>query len=149
MDYKIKSPAPSSPFIEESASLFSFIPQTSPPPTDPVTVPRLQPIDYILNSGDTDDDATSLYSSPPISLRFDIPVLKEVEAIMDPAAFTIVRFTVSAIPFLPFALGLRTSDAGRASFISMFIVIVVPIIDGMLGVVIPARTWFGALMSII
>nr|XP_043608283.1 uncharacterized protein LOC122580075 [Erigeron canadensis] len=107
----------------------------------------------------------------------DIPVLKEVEAIMDPATFTVVRFTVSAIPFLPFvwrswddvqtrnsgtelgfwvslgyltqALGLLTSDAGRASFISMFTVIVVPIIDGMLGAVIPARTWFGALMSII
>ncbi|CAI9296881.1 unnamed protein product [Lactuca saligna] len=107
----------------------------------------------------------------------DIPVLKEVEAIMDPAAFTVVRFTVSAIPFLPFvwrswgdvqirnsgielgfwvslgylmqALGLLTSDAGRASFISMFTVIVVPLIDGILGAVIPARTWFGALMSII
>lgn len=25
----------------------------------------------------------------------------------------------------------------------------VPLIDGMLGAVIPARTWFGALMSII
>ncbi|KVI05461.1 uncharacterized protein LOC112525356 [Cynara cardunculus var. scolymus] len=107
----------------------------------------------------------------------DIPVLKEVEAVMDPAAFTAVRFVVSAIPFLPFAwrawgdvqirnsgielglwvslgylmqaLGLVTSDAGRASFISMFTVIVVPLIDGMLGAVIPARTWFGALMSII
>ncbi|KAL9996658.1 putative EamA domain-containing protein [Helianthus debilis subsp. tardiflorus] len=107
----------------------------------------------------------------------DIPVLKEVEAVMDPAAFTVVRFTVTAIPFLPFAwrawgdvqirnsglelgfwvslgyimqaFGLLTSDAGRASFISMFTVIVVPLIDGMLGAVIPARTWFGALMSII
>ncbi|KAL4574400.1 hypothetical protein LXL04_021229 [Taraxacum kok-saghyz] len=107
----------------------------------------------------------------------EIPVLKEVEAIMDPAAFTVVRFTVSAIPFLPFvwrswgdvqirnsgmelgfwvslgylmqALGLLTSDAGRASFISMFTVIVVPLIDGLLGAVIPARTWFGALMSIV
>ncbi|KAI3709377.1 hypothetical protein L2E82_39138 [Cichorium intybus] len=69
MDCKIKSPAPSSPSIEESASPFSFIPQTSPPPTDPATVPRLQPIGYILNSGDTDGDATSLYLSPPISLR--------------------------------------------------------------------------------
>ncbi|KAK1416057.1 hypothetical protein QVD17_31845 [Tagetes erecta] len=107
----------------------------------------------------------------------DIPVLKEVEAGMDPAAFTAVRFVVSAIPFLPFAwrgwgdvqtrnsgielgfwvslgylmqaFGLLTSDAGRASFISMFTVIVVPLIDGMLGAVIPARTWFGALMSVI
>ena len=77
-------------------------------------------------------------------------MLKEVEAIIDPATFTVVRFVVSAIPFLPFAwrswddvetrnsgielgfwvslgyltqaLGLLTSDAGRASFISMFTV---------------------------
>lgn len=68
---------------------------------------------------------------------------------MDPAAFTAVRFTVSTIPFVPFlfrapdaqtrnaglelglwvslgylmqALGLLTSEAGRASFISMFTV---------------------------
>ncbi|KAL0424630.1 UNVERIFIED_CONTAM: hypothetical protein Sradi_0997800 [Sesamum radiatum] len=47
------------------------------------------------------------------------------------------------------ALGLLTSDAGRASFITMFTVIVVPLIDGMLGSAIPARTWFGTLMSIV
>jgi len=34
----------------------------------------------------------------------NITVVKEVEAIMDPAAFTVVRFVVSAIPFLSFAL---------------------------------------------
>ena len=28
-------------------------------------------------------------------------------------------------------------------------VIVVPLLDGMLGAVIPARTWFGALMSVV
>ncbi|KAM7277348.1 hypothetical protein ACFE04_019214 [Oxalis oulophora] len=106
-----------------------------------------------------------------------IPVVKEVEATVDPAAFTVVRFAVSAIPFIPFiyrarkdvsprnagielgfwvslgylmqALGLLTSDAGRAAFISMFTVIVVPFLDGMLGAIIPTRTWFGALMSII
>ncbi|PQQ15488.1 uncharacterized protein Pyn_28881 [Prunus yedoensis var. nudiflora] len=105
----------------------------------------------------------------------DIPVIKEVEAIMDPAAFSAVRFVMSAIPFLPFvfrsrddvhtrnagmelgfwislgylleALGLLTSDAGRASFISLFTVIVVPLLDGMLGAIIPTRTWFGVLMS--
>ncbi|BFG17222.1 hypothetical protein CerSpe_034960 [Prunus speciosa] len=104
-------------------------------------------------------------------------VVKEVEAIMDPAAFTVVRFAVSAIPFIPFvfrargdihtrnagmelgfwvslgylmqALGLLTSDAGRASFISMFTVVIVPLLDGMLGAIVPTRTWFGALMSII
>lgn len=76
--------------------------------------------------------------------------MKEVEAIMDPAAFTAVRFTMSAIPFIPLvlrargdvrtrnagielgfwvslgylmqALGLLTSDSGRASFLSMFTV---------------------------
>ncbi|XP_028759054.1 uncharacterized protein LOC114717970 [Neltuma alba] len=107
----------------------------------------------------------------------NIPIVKEVEAIMSPAAFTVVRFTVSAIPFIPFilqargdartrnagielgfwvslgylmqALGLLTSDAGRASFISMFTVIVVPLIDGMLGAEIPARIWFGAIISIL
>lgn len=69
---------------------------------------------------------------------------------MDPAAFTFVRFSLAAIPFIPSlfrgwkdsstrnagielgfwvslgylmqALGLQTSDAGRASFISMFTV---------------------------
>nr|XP_043620657.1 uncharacterized protein LOC122592480 [Erigeron canadensis] len=113
---------------------------------------------------------TLLYAS-------NIPVLKEVEAVVDPAAFTVVRFAVAAIPFLPSvwrargdfptfksgaelglwaslgylmqALGLLTSDAGRASFIAMFTVIVVPLIDGMLGALIPARTWFGAFVSII
>ncbi|KAJ1418425.1 EamA domain [Sesbania bispinosa] len=107
----------------------------------------------------------------------NIPVVKEVQEIMNPAAFTCVRFALSAIPFVPFvlrgwrdsctrnagielgfwvslgylmqALGLQTSDAGRASFISMFTVIVVPLLDGMLGAVVPTRTWFGALMSIL
>jgi len=77
-------------------------------------------------------------------------VLKEVEQIVDPALFTVVRFAVTAIPFLPFilkaredcqtrsagielglwvslgylsqALGLLTSEAGQASFISAFTV---------------------------
>lgn len=107
----------------------------------------------------------------------NIPVVKEVEAIMDPATFAAVRFVVSAIPFIPFvvrargdvqtrnagielgfwvslgylmqSLGLLTSDAGRASFLSMFTVIVVPLLDGMLGATVPAHTWFGALMSIL
>ncbi|KAM2658476.1 hypothetical protein EV2_021183 [Malus domestica] len=104
-------------------------------------------------------------------------IVKEVEAVMDPAAFTVVRFAVSAIPFIPFvfqargdaqtckagielgfwvslgylmqALGLQTSDAGRASFLSMFTVVIVPLLDGMLGAIVPARTWFGAFVSII
>ncbi|KAB1205732.1 hypothetical protein CJ030_MR7G028083 [Morella rubra] len=107
----------------------------------------------------------------------NIPVVKEVEAITNPAAFTVVRFAMSAIPFIPFVLrarddfhirnagielgfwvslgylmqafGLQTSDAGRASFLVMFTVIVVPLLDGMLGAKVPALTWFGALMSIL
>lgn len=74
-------------------------------------------------------------------------MIKDVEAFTDPAYFSAVRFGVSAVPFLPFifqarnnpdirnsglelglwvslgylseALGLVTSDAGRASFISL------------------------------
>ncbi|KAJ4974987.1 hypothetical protein NE237_008161 [Protea cynaroides] len=107
----------------------------------------------------------------------DIPVLKEVEGIIDPSLFAFVRFTMSAIPFLPFmlrarddvqtrnagielgfwvsmgylmqAIGLLNSEAGRASFLSLFTVIVVPLLDGLLGATVPARTWFGALMSIV
>ncbi|GAB2279978.1 hypothetical protein Dimus_014615 [Dionaea muscipula] len=106
----------------------------------------------------------------------NIPVLKEVEAIMDPAAFSALHFAVSAIPFVPFiirsrndaqtrnagielglwvslgyfmqALGLLTSDAGRASFMTTLTVIVVPLLDGIQGAKVPTLTWFGALMSI-
>lgn len=106
-----------------------------------------------------------------------IPVVKEVEELVDPATFNVVRFAMTAIPFIPLVLykwddfeirdagielgfwvslgylmqafGLITSDAGRASFISMLTVLVVPLLDGLLGAVVPARTWFGALMSII
>nr|XP_010916522.1 uncharacterized protein LOC105041308 isoform X3 [Elaeis guineensis] len=80
----------------------------------------------------------------------DIPILKEVEEVVEPSLFTMVRFVLSAIPFIPFvlqahrdcntrsagielglwvslgylsqALGLLTSDAGHASFISAFTV---------------------------
>ncbi|XP_034680658.1 uncharacterized protein LOC117910656 isoform X2 [Vitis riparia] len=107
----------------------------------------------------------------------NIAVVKEVETVMDPAAFSAVRFAVSAIPFLPFvfrargdvqtrnaglelglwislgylveALGLLTSEAGRASFFSFITVIVVPLLDSMLGAIVPARTWFGVLMSVL
>ncbi|KAH6801778.1 hypothetical protein C2S51_033224 [Perilla frutescens var. frutescens] len=107
----------------------------------------------------------------------NIAVIKEVEAFTDPAYFSAVRFAVSTIPFLPFifkarnnaeirssglelglwvslgylseALGLVTSDAGRASFISLFTVIVIPLLESMLGEIVPARTWFGILMSVV
>ncbi|KAG8097913.1 hypothetical protein GUJ93_ZPchr0013g37419 [Zizania palustris] len=107
----------------------------------------------------------------------DIPVLKEVEALTEPAVFNMVRFVVTAIPFIPFAirafgdrhirnsglelglwvslaylaqaLGLISSDAGRASFITAFTVIVVPLIDGIFGASIPKLTWFGATVSLV
>ncbi|KAJ8772166.1 hypothetical protein K2173_027343 [Erythroxylum novogranatense] len=129
----------------------------------------------------------------------NIPVVKAVEDMMDPAAFSAVRFVVSAIPFLPFvfrarddaqtrnaglelglwvslgylieAIGLLTSDAGRASFISLFTLLhSFPNLDGLeniincniktnftgligdcctIGATIPVRTWFGVLMSAI
>ncbi|CAN1328753.1 Uncharacterized transporter AF_0788 [Linum perenne] len=107
----------------------------------------------------------------------DFSVVKAVETTTDPAAFATVRFIVSAVPFLPFvvrsrgdirtrnaglelglwaslgylieAVSLLTADAGRASFISLFTVIVVPLLDGMLGATVPARTWFGVLMSVL
>ncbi|KAI5660277.1 hypothetical protein M9H77_29070 [Catharanthus roseus] len=107
----------------------------------------------------------------------NILVVKEAETMMDPAAFSAVRFIVSAIPFLPFvfearhdvetrksgmelglwislgylieALGLLTAEAGRASFISLFTVLVVPFLESILGTIVPARTWFGVLMSVI
>lgn len=106
----------------------------------------------------------------------DIPVLKEVEALTEPAVFNMMRFVVAAIPFVPFAvrafgdrrvryaglelgvwvslgylsqaIGLLSSDAGRASFITAFTVIVVPLIDGLLGASIPKLTWFGAIVSL-
>ncbi|KAM3319963.1 hypothetical protein P3S67_007163 [Capsicum chacoense] len=104
----------------------------------------------------------------------NIPVVKEIGGVVDPGIFNVVRFASAAIPFIPFvlrtndtrtrntgielgfwvslgylmqAIGLLTSDAGRASFLSMLTIVVVPLLDGMLGSVIPARTWFGALMS--
>ncbi|RWW07196.1 hypothetical protein GW17_00029433, partial [Ensete ventricosum] len=55
------------------------------------------------------------------SYLIDIPVLKEVEAIMEPASFNMVRF----------------------------VVIVVPLVDGMLGAAVPALIWSGAVVSLI
>nr|CAD1832691.1 unnamed protein product [Ananas comosus var. bracteatus] len=121
---------------------------------------------------------TMFYSNAFCALSAsDIPVLKEVEAVTEPALFNVVRFIVSAIPFPPFvlkgcgdrhtrtagvelglwvsfgyvsqALGLLTSEAGRASFISTFTVIVVPLMDGMLGAAVPALTWCGAIVSLL
>lgn len=112
-----------------------------------------------------------------IAYASNILVVKEVETSMDPAAFSAVRFVLSAMPFLPFvfearndvqirkaglelglwmglgqlmeAFGLLTAEAGRASFISLFTVIVVPLFENMLGTLVPVHTWFGILMSVL
>ncbi|KZV56493.1 hypothetical protein F511_22301 [Dorcoceras hygrometricum] len=107
----------------------------------------------------------------------NISIIKDAESFTDPAYFSAVRFVLSTIPFLPSifqarndiqtrnsglelglwvglgylseAVGLLTSDAGRASFISLFTVIIIPVLESVLGVMIPARTWFGILMSVL
>ncbi|CAK9194476.1 unnamed protein product [Sphagnum troendelagicum] len=117
--------------------------------------PRIQGI-LLLNL------LTFLYGS-------NISVIKEVESVFDPAFFSLGRFTIASLVFLPFlgnalddkrlfnaafelglwastgyltqAFGLLTTDAGRASFISTFTVIVVPLFAGLLGARIPTLTW--------
>lgn len=107
----------------------------------------------------------------------NIPIIKETEAILDPSLFSVVRFSVATIPFIPFmfqtkedakirtagvelglwvgaaylmqGIGLLTTDAGHASFISAFTVIVVPLLDGLFGTRISKITWFGATMALI
>ncbi|WCJ42071.1 hypothetical protein M5689_022899 [Euphorbia peplus] len=107
----------------------------------------------------------------------NIPIVKVIEEMMEPAEFSAMRFVMCAIPFLPFvyrargdvetrnagvelglwvslgyileALALLTSDAGRASFISIFTVIIVPLLEGMLGATIPTHAWIGVAMSAI
>lgn len=91
------------------------------------------------------------------------------------AVFTVVRFGLTAAAFLPFvvrgewetcragvelgvwasagyvmqAAGLVTSGAGRASFLSMLTVIVVPLLEGLLGGAVPALTWVGAVVCLL
>ncbi|KAG8075979.1 hypothetical protein GUJ93_ZPchr0006g44801 [Zizania palustris] len=107
----------------------------------------------------------------------NISVVKEAETMLDPDLFNVLRFTISAIPFVPLllktfkdmqvfirgielgiwvsmgylaqAMGLVTADAGRASFISALTVIIVPFLDGILGAKIPAYTWIGAFLCLI
>ncbi|KAM0917823.1 hypothetical protein ACQ4PT_009248 [Festuca glaucescens] len=106
----------------------------------------------------------------------NISVVKDAQTMLDPDLFNMLRFTIAAIPFVPFLLkslrdmhvfirgvelgiwvtfayvaqsiGLITADAGRASFISALTVIIVPFLDGILGAEIPAYTWLGAFLSI-
>ncbi|CAL5052338.1 unnamed protein product [Urochloa decumbens] len=107
----------------------------------------------------------------------NISVVKEAETLLDPDLFNMLRFTIAAIPFAPLlltslrdwqifvrglelgvwaslaylaqAIGLVTADAGRSSFISALTVIIVPLLDGLVGAVVPAYTWFGAFLSLL
>nr|ACS88373.1 putative protein [Coix lacryma-jobi] len=140
-----------------------------------LVAPRCAALDAPGASGDEEGAKTRGRDEEEAGER-DIPVLKEVEALTEPVVFNMVRFVVAAIPFLPFAvrafgdrrvryaglelgvwvslaylaqaIGLLSSDAGRASFITAFTVIVVPLIDGLLGASIPKLTWFGAIVSL-
>ncbi|CAA6664850.1 unnamed protein product [Spirodela intermedia] len=89
------------------------------------------------------DVLTIIYAS-------DIPLLKEVEAIVDPALFNMVRFVIAALPFLPFVLWARGDRKTRSSGIELGCwVITVPLIDGLFGSTIPVLTWCGAIISLI
>ncbi|CAN6178476.1 unnamed protein product [Urochloa humidicola] len=107
----------------------------------------------------------------------NISVVKGAETLLDPDLFNVLRFTIAAIPFAPLlltslrdwqifvrglelgvwaslaylaqAIGLVTADAGRSSFISALTVIIVPFLDGLVGAVVPAYTWFGAFLSLL
>ncbi|CAN6207990.1 unnamed protein product [Urochloa humidicola] len=107
----------------------------------------------------------------------NISVVKGAETLLDPDLFNMLRFTIAVIPFAPLlltslrdwqifvrglelgvwaslaylaqAIGLITADAGRSSFISAFTVIIVPFLDGLVGAVVPAYTWFGAFLSLL
>eukprot|EP00850_Spirogloea_muscicola_P012802 SM000084S23138 [mRNA] locus=s84:355470:357948:- [translate_table: standard] len=106
----------------------------------------------------------------------NISVVKETEAVLDPATFSAGRFVIATIAFSPFllealrhpkvrragfelgmwsglgylsqAVGLLSCGAGRASFISTFTVIVVPILAGLMGAKIPRVTWFSAAAAV-
>ncbi|KAE8719756.1 hypothetical protein F3Y22_tig00109926pilonHSYRG00161 [Hibiscus syriacus] len=104
-----------------------------------------------------------IYTWCPNIAASDLPVYKAVESIMDPAPFSAVRFVMSAIPFVLRArddvkmvktgieLGLWSvwvSLLRQLVYLQLMLaVMVVPMLDSMLGAIIPARTWFGILMS--
>ena len=93
-------------------------------------------------------------------------IVKQAEAALPtPAAFTALRFAVAAAAFAPFlpraspavlvagvelgvwsaagyifqAVGLETCDASRASFLSAFTVVVVPLLQGLTGARVPDK----------
>lgn len=124
--------------------------------------PRLRGI-IVLNA------LTFLYGS-------NIAVVKETEFSLDPASFSVGRFAIAALVFSPFlkdafkqpgvakaglelgvwagiaylaqAVGLMTTDAGRASFFTTFSVLTVPVIAGLMGKKVPLLTWFAAVAAL-
>ncbi|CAI5465078.1 unnamed protein product [Closterium sp. Yama58-4] len=106
----------------------------------------------------------------------NITVVKEAASVLDPFTFSATRFAIAAAAFAPFlasalrtphvrraglelgvwaslayvtqAVGLLTTDAGRASFIGTFTVIEVPILAGLFGAKIPPITWVAGLAAI-
>lgn len=105
-------------------------------------------------------------------------VVKDAGTVMDPLEFTALRFTIAAVAFFPFfkdiknvkkevvvagaelgfwfamgyltqALGLMTTDASRASFLSAFTVILVPVLAGLAGRGISMQTWTAAGLALL
>eukprot|EP00854_Cymbomonas_tetramitiformis_P001484 gene1484-2111_t len=103
-------------------------------------------------------------------------VVKEVQDTMDPSVFSALRFGLASLFFLPMmpaalgdasvrrmglelgtisglaycaqAVGLLSTDASQASFLSAFTVIVVPLLAGLTGKKITATTWGACVVSI-
>lgn len=104
-------------------------------------------------------------------------VVKEAEETLDPFVFSALRFSVAAAAFFPFlkgaiqnrkvfraglevgvwsslgyilqAVGLMTTDASRASFLSTFTVILVPILVGATGRGVSKTTWGAAGLALV
>eukprot|EP00270_Netrium_digitus_P003396 TRINITY_DN138_c0_g1_i1.p1 TRINITY_DN138_c0_g1~~TRINITY_DN138_c0_g1_i1.p1 ORF type:complete len:633 (+),score=138.88 TRINITY_DN138_c0_g1_i1:72-1901(+) len=103
-------------------------------------------------------------------------VIKEAEGSLAPALFSLGRFGIASLVFAPFivtafknkearkagvelgmwasagylsqAMGLLSTEAGRAAFIGTFTVIEVPFIAGLVGVKIPPITWLAGFAAV-
>lgn len=105
-------------------------------------------------------------------------VVKDAETMLDPFTFSALRFLLAALAFVPWlnrtqpidkdvvkagvelgfwcamgyitqSLGLLTTDASRASFLSAFTVILVPIISGLSGKGVSKTTWSAAFVAML
>lgn len=107
----------------------------------------------------------------------NIPIIKETEAIANPSLFLCGRFALATMVLSPYissgirdaevrsaslelglwismgywtqSFSLLTSDAGRASFISAFTVIAVPLLAGLSGREISKLTWASAITAFV